>query len=906
MPVALTGEQIRQRLTEFAGGWSVYDGSERSGAHTFLDELFRCYGTERKGVATFEEPQAGKFVDLAWPGVCIIEMKRPSEGKNLSAHRDQALGYWRQAARPERNVPAPPYVVICSFNRLEVWEPGRFPRAPRAALPLVELPDRYETLLFLAGREPVFVGGQEAVTREAVGKVIDLYGHLRDRRAADLETLRDFVMQTVWCMFAEDLGQLEAQLFTRILDRLLADTQRSSVDDLGQLFTYLNTGSGGPAQGLYAGVRYVNGALFADPARVHLEPEELELLREAAGYDWHRIQPSIFGSLMEGGLGHDIQWALGAHYTHEADIQKVIGPSIVEPWRERIENVTTPAEARAAQNDLMQYVVLDPACGSGNFLYLSYRELRRLEHRLREREAELRSKAGLGEQGALSLFFPLTNIRGIERDGFAARIARMTLWMGHKLAVDELSLDEATLPLADLHGIQVGDALRVPWPRASVIVGNPPFHGDRFLRRVFGDDYVEWLRRQFGIGVKDYCVYWFRKAHEHLERGQRAGLVGTNSVSQGRARPVSLGYIVDEGGVITDAVSTQPWPGEATVEVSIVNWVKQPAREEEVKRVLDGQLLDEPIAPSLVPLSFSVDSAVPLAANAGRAFFPCILGAGGSGFILMDEEAQKLLAKGPEWSQVVRPLLIGEDLTQRPDHSPGRWVIDFGFMTLEEARAYPEALEIVRARVKPARDKVKRAGYRRNWWRFAEPIRAMRSAIEGLPRYIACPALTSGRGGFCWVDPWAIPTGQAPVCAFDDDYAIGVLNSAIHEHWARARSSTFRTDFRYTPSSAFASFPWPAPPDSRREQVARCARRVVERRDEICRHEAIGITTLYELVREGAYVDLSGLHRKLDRAVAEAYGWPSSVASEARETNSRLLELNQRIAAGDLAYRGPG
>ena len=214
----------------------------------------------------------------------------------------------------------------------------------------------------------------------------------------------------------------------------------------------------------------------------------------------------------------------------------MVQPTIVRPWRERIENLASHAEAVAAQTDLQQYVVLDPACGSGNFLYVAYRELRRLEARLREREQELRRRAGLKEQGSLALFFPLSNIRGIDIDGFAVALARVTLWMGHKLAVDELDLSERTLPLPDLSGIRPGDALQLPWPRADAIIGNPPFHGSQQLRGVLGDQYVEWLRRAFGVGIKDYCVYWFRKAHHHLGDGARAGLVGTNSVSQNRSR----------------------------------------------------------------------------------------------------------------------------------------------------------------------------------------------------------------------------------------------------------------------------------------------------------------------------------------------------------------------------------
>ena len=305
-------------------------------------------------------------------------------------------------------------------------------------------------------------------------------------------------------MFAEDLGQLEAQVFTRIIDELLAHPQRSSADDLGGLFTWLNTPGSRPDGGFYAETRYVNGGLFQHPASVHLVREELEQLRSACEFDWKRVEPHIFGSLLEGALGRESQWALGAHYTHATEIMRVVGPSIVEPWRERIENAESVQQAQQLQNELLNYVVLDPACGSGNFLYVAYRELRQLEARLRERERELRRAAGMAEQDALSAL----PVGERARDRESRLLSRC---MGHPLdgilfAVDELGLVEATLPLEDLSGIQVGDALRLPWPRCDVIVSNPPFHGDRHLRGLLGDDYVEWLKEEFNCGVKDHCV----------------------------------------------------------------------------------------------------------------------------------------------------------------------------------------------------------------------------------------------------------------------------------------------------------------------------------------------------------------------------------------------------------------
>ncbi len=522
--------------------------------------------------------------------------------------------------------------------------------------------------------------------------------------------------------------------FTAILDELLRSPQRSSVDDLGQLFRYLaEPEPRPPAHGMYAEVPWANGGLFAASARVELDREELELLREATRYDWKLVEPAIFGSLLEGALGPERQWGLGAHYTAEADILKVVEPTVIEPWRERIAACDTLADVQAAQADLAEYVVLDPACGSGNFLYVAYRGLRRIENELRELERQLRLEAGLGGQSA-AVPFPLENMRGIEIEGFGAQLARVTLSMGQKLAVEELGLGEAVLPLPDLSGIWHADALRVEWPRADAIVGNPPYHGSQQIRSELGDEYAEWLKKEFGIGLKDFAVYWFRKAHERLEPGGRAGLVATNSVSQGRARGASLQWIVETGGVITNAISTQDWSGAAAVDVSIVNWVKDP-EDLTPPAVLDGHEVGA-ITPSLRPIDSDVSAAGRLLENRGRSFQgPQPVG---QGFILGAGEAEALLARtDADYRDVVRPFLVGEDIAGDPAQAPSRYIIDFGLRPLEEAMAYPGAVEIVRERVKPFRDKNKRRVRREKWWLLGELTPALRRALARRSRYIA-------------------------------------------------------------------------------------------------------------------------------------------------------------------------
>jgi N-6 DNA Methylase len=901
----MIGEEIKRNLVEFARKWSLYEGTERAEAQTFLNELFVAYGQDRYEVgAHFEEPQAGRFLDLLWPRVCLVEMKRPSEATHLAKHREQALAYWSDAADPERNVPAPQYVVLCAFHRFEVWEPGAYPTAPRAEFALIELPERLDALMFLAGRDAVFVGTQAAVTQEAVELVTGLFATLGERRAGPPDELRDFALQCVWCMFAEDLGQLEAHLFTHILDELIANPERSSADDLGQLFEWLNRDAPRPGGGLYATTRYVNGMLFQHPARIHLDQQELITLRSACEYDWQKVEPHIFGSLLEGALGRESQWALGAHYTHEVDIQKVVKPSIIDPWRERIEDASTLDQVRRLQNELLNYVVLDPACGSGNFLYIAYRELRRVEQRLHDRELDLRRAQGRRQatQGALTAFFPLTNIKGIEINAFAVALARVTLWMGHKLAVDELDLDEATLPLENLPGIQAADALRIDWPRASVIIGNPPFHGDRHLRGLLGDDYVKWLQETFHCGVKDHCVYWFRKAQDHLEPGQRAGLVGTNSISQNRARSASLNYIVENGGVITNAVSSQDWPGAANVDVSIVNWIKRPPDPPSVYQLDNNevQAIDTALTESTIPIADvpRIDTQVGIAF---QGFLP------GAEFDISRERAAQMLARSEaSYTDVVKPYLDGRDITRSIDQSPGRYTIDFGQMSLEQAIQYPLALEILRSQAKGAREES--TSYHRNprWWQFLWPRPEFRQAARGLDRFIAGSA-TGKRIFFIWCEPDWRPSNSTNIFALADDFSIGVLTSRVHTDWAAKKSSTLEDRIRYTPSSAFDTFPWPQATGVRRELIGALARELLAARSAHCVEHAIGLTDLYNRLDDGAFEDLRSLHRRLDIAVIEAFGWRANVLDDTRERNRRLYELNREIVAGDhLGYKGPG
>ncbi|MBK8294287.1 MAG: class I SAM-dependent DNA methyltransferase [Solirubrobacterales bacterium] len=659
--MAFSTEEIKANLTEFAGRWKVRKGYEKGEAQTFLNEFFACFGPEVADQAVFEQHEAGGgFIDCIIPGVAIIEMKSAKEAAKLAKHRKQALDYWERSADQESGTAAPPYVLLCAFTKFELWEPGKFPGAPVMEIELDELAAHFAAFSFLLGKAPMYHANDEEVTIEAVEELARLLTSLEKRDEGSAGQRRSFLLQSVWCMFAEDTGQINDLGFTRILQGLVDNPDRSSADDVGGLFEQLNNSAAErPKHGMYANVPYVNGSLFAAPTHLHLEPEELKLTRRMAEFDWSLIKPAVFGSLMQTVFGPDRQHQLGAHYTPEAEIQLVVEPTILRPWRERIDALETFEEADQALEDLHAYRVLDPACGCGNFLSVAYREIRRVERLLLDRTDELAKSEGRAESKAeRDSYFPLSNMLGIEIESFAVDLARLSLWMAQWLAGKELNLREKTLPLADLDGVVRGDALQIKWPEAEAIVSNPPYHGSQNLRGVLTEDQIEFIENRFDVGLKDLCVYWFRKAADAMRPGDRAGMVGTNSISQNRARSASLNYVVQAGGVVTDAVSRHKWPGEAVVNVSIVNWVQKPGPAPK-PLMLDGEVvtgINTRLQESVVP----VEEYEVLDANLLKSFQgPIPVGP----FDLSIEEGHALRkSDGIEYSEVVRPYLVGTTL----------------------------------------------------------------------------------------------------------------------------------------------------------------------------------------------------------------------------------------------------
>ncbi len=731
---------LKASLREFAD-WRALRlrGDEKGEAQSFIDRLFRAFGHEgvQDAGAEFESrlrPRGDRgvgFADLMWKPRVLIEMKKA--GTPLRKHYRQAFDYWVRAV-PNR----PRYVVLCNFDEFWIYDFENQLDEPVDVVRTPELANRWETLGFLLPEEvaPAFANDLVKVTRDAAADVASVFRSLKERGVLTVVAQR-FVLQTVMAMFAEDIGLLPRHSYTEALHE--ARTGTEAFDLIGGLFREMNT-PGVTAGGRYAGTPYFNGGLFSEIFPQELTRSEVNLLRRAAATNWSEVRPEIFGTLFEGSMEKGERHATGAHFTSQADIAKIVGPCIVQPWRMRIDAAQTVPELEALLADLMTFRVLDPACGSGNFLYVAYRELRRLEHSILEKLSD-RRRGGLAAQASLTFVQP-ENFFGIDLNPFAVEIAKVTMLLGKKLAADELDEDRVVLPLDNLDGIiSHSDALFSPWPSADVIIGNPPFLGRRSMISELGADYVHRLNEKYGPrGVADFVTYWFPRAHDHLPEGGRAGFVGTNSIKQGDGRKASLNYLVDHGGVIFDAVSEMPWSGEAQVTVSIVNWQKQ--GEPPPERVLwlnNGQRRIEvaEISGSLSPLT-DLRTTATLRCN-NRSFFQGQTFGVADAFKINSTDARILIRDEPAAAALIHPVLGGRELLHQTYVDD--WVIDIPDTDSDHVWArYPRLMSTLEKTALP--DREARAGIQAS---------ANRAVLERNPNAKSnLHHLQSQRHGGCW------------------------------------------------------------------------------------------------------------------------------------------------------------
>ena len=906
---------------EFIAKWRRSRGQESAGAQEWFIDL--CRVVEHLTPAELDPRQEWYTFERAVRessgrrGRADVYKRSYFAWEFKGLHRDLDEAY-RQLQRYREALNNPPLLVVSDFRTIRVHTnfTNKVPIVHTILLDDVGEPEQLGILRSVFHNpdalEPEI--SPDDVTKATADIFAKIAASMRERGVDSLDVAR-FLNRLVFCFFAQDVGLLPNRVLSQLCENYHNDPAEFN-EGLQELFRRMNDGGRFGVQT----IRHFNGDLFTEPDTVLMTTGELEGLSEATERNWAHIEPSIFGTLFERVVDPNKQGLVGAQYTSEADIRSVIDPVIIKPlqaeWSEvertvggltLLEGQQDEREARRLltefQARLSSLKVLDPACGSGNFLYVALRQLHDLE------KAVLTLAADLNLRGFLPEVSP-EQCYGIEIDAYASDLARTSLWIGHLQWLIENGHQYNREPvLGSLNTIECRDAIidrseperpaEPEWPAVDYIVGNPPFLGSLPFRGQLGDAYTDAVYNLYGSRIpnsSDLCCYWFEKARAQIESGnsRRAGLLATQAIRFQSNRPVLAR--IKETGDIFSAVSDQDWVLDgASVHISIICFDDG----SQTTRILDGKRVNNINA----DLTGGVDltQAKTLAVNASISF----AGEKKHGpFEISREIAEDMLRQpnphGKPNSDVVKPWLIGRDINQV---SRDMWIIDFGTDMLEaDAALYETPFEYVRSVVKPQRDKHRDARLKNNWWLHGRPRIEMRRALAGLPRYIGTSQVSHHRL-FTYVNTDVLPDATIVVFARDDDYFFGVLHSRIHGLWAAAMGTQLReakSGSRYLISTCFETFPFPTPTDDQRAAIAAAAAELNGLREnwlnpvDMFGGPALNADQLRRRTLTNLYNDypswLANAHAILDAAVADAYGWPPDLPDA--EILERLLALN--------------
>jgi hypothetical protein len=833
-------------IAKWGPGGPAYELNEEQGAQSHFIDLCDLLGVPRPGSEPgylFEQGgriagQAAGYADVYKRGFFAWENKAP--GKNLDAALRQLLGYTLALDNP-------PLLIVC--DRLTIRIHTQFNGHPserhEIALADLEQHDQRERLKRVWTAPESFRPRttNRDITEEAARSFATLAERLRQRGNTP-DAVAHFLTQCLFCCFAEDVGLLPGKLFDRLINAKTMAPERLG-QNLGNLFGAMKDG------GLFGvdDVPWFNGGLFQTIAVPTLDILDVTELRNAAAKNWSAIDVSIFGTLFERGLDPAKRSQLGAHYTDPATIERIIDPVIRRPllreWAAAKEQIAVflakskkrrragyrksdgslvkasagDAAFQAAEklyvdflHKLEHYRVLDPACGSGNFLYLALKCLKDVEH-LVNTEAE-----ALGLDRQVELATGPANVLGIELNEYAAELARVTVWIGELQwrldhgypfktnpvlePLDHIEHRDALLTCVD------GKAVEAAWPKADAVVGNPPFLGDKKFRSELGDTYTDTLRKTYEgrvPGGADLVCYWFDKARAQIAAGEltAAGLVSTNSIRGGANRKVL--DAIEQSTRIFEAWGDEAWVNEgAAVRVSLVAFG---ASEQEA--VLDGTkvavLHTDLTAGSSTVADLTLAERLPT--NLGASFQgPVLVGS----FDVEPEVGREWLStpnpNGRPNSDVLKPLTNGKDINSR---SRGLWVIDFNSRSEENSSLFEKPFEHVLKYVRPERLANKDESRRTRWWLHGRLGTDWRASTQGVSRFIATSQVSKHRM-WVWREAIVWPHQTVIAVARSDDTTFGLLHSRFHELWSLRMGTFGSEDDRATPPPP-ASRPSPSP-----------------------------------------------------------------------------------------------
>lgn len=872
----LSQSEIRARADKFAADWAG-TAREEAEAQSFQNDFFHIFGIERRKVAIFEHrvkcEDGDGYIDLFWKGRIMIEMK--SRGKSMEKAWEQARRY-AATLKPHE---MPRCILICDFEHWDMYDLDR--DAEKHSFTLAELPQHIHRFYYLAGYDERSYQEEDAVNVQAA----ELMGRLHDCLKADGyegHALELYLVRLLFCLFADDTGIFEQDDFHFLLKHS-AEDGHDLAPLLAQLFQVLNTPEEKRLRSLdarFAAFRYVNGGLFAEylpmPA---FNAEMRQALLDCCSLDWGAISPAIFGSMFQSVMKPEERRALGAHYTSERNILKLIRPLFLDALREEFERIRADKSSRRwgrleeFQKKLARLTFLDPACGCGNFLVVSYRELRQLELEvIRELHPDGQRVLDVAELCRVNV----GQFYGIEIEEFPAQIAQVAMWlMDHQmnLAVgNHFGQAFARLPLRQSATIVCANALRTNWEdvvpkdRLNYIMGNPPFVGARNMSKEQKTDLVQVFNGAKGAGDLDFVAAWYGKAADYMQGTDiHAAFVSTNSICQGQTVAILWKYLVRQKNIhITFACRTFKWSNEARGQAAVHCVIVGFATDERIQRNI---LFDENgdthevchINGYLVAAAdIFIDNRNKPLCHVTEMTFGSMPNDGGN--LLVEDEDVEIFRKNA--NEFLKPFLGAKEFIR--GHK--RWCLWLKHVPPTDYRSIVCVMERIR----------NTQIFRENSPREATRKLASSPTLFGEIRqpekgnYLLIPRHSSENRKY-------IPLGfySSDVICGDSNllipdatlYHFGVLTSTMHMAWMRTVAGRLKSDYRYSGSVVYNTFPWPEVTEETEGKISELAQGVLDARA-LC--PECSLADLYDPLTMPP--ELAAAHRRLDAAVERAYG----------------------------------
>ncbi|MBE1427005.1 hypothetical protein H4684_003689 [Desulfomicrobium macestii] len=1004
-------------IAEFIARWSNSHGSERGNSQRFLTEFISILElppmpTDAETVPGYEfehsvayKDDEGKThdlrIDLYKRGCFVLESKQGIEvrektpleqivARPAKAGTKRGTSAWdrlmdrafHQAEDYVRRLPAtegrPPFIIVidvgfsfdiyAEFSRTGgLYAPYPSPGKHRFSLADLAKPE-VATMFKSIWEDPLSLDPSRRsakVTREIAAHLAELAKSLEGDHAPD--DVSAFLMRCLFTMFAEDVGLLPERCFQKILENGL-NKPEGFAPTAQDLWHAMNIG--GWSVAIQDKLLRFNGGIFADPLALPLNRVQIEVLLKAAQADWREVEPAIFGTLLERALDPHERHKLGAHFTPRAYVERLVAPTLITPLREEWRSIQAAAAMAAEDGDRAKALkivtafqkklcllrILDPACGTGNFLYVAFELLKRLEAEVVQEESRYGAQGRLRMEGA---HVDPHQFLGLELNSRAARIAEMVLWIGYLqwhfrthghtppsepiirafrniesrdaiLAFDswEYRADESGKPVMrwdgrstktdPVTGREVPDPEQTlpdmifknprpaSWPEADFILGNPPFLGGSSKRGILGQGYFEALAKAYPELPEscDLVMYWWHKAAEivRAKKAVRFGFITTNSISQAFNRRI-IALHLDAGLSVTFAIPDHPWVDSADgAAVRIALTVGAPGHEAgEVQTVThekEGSDVERDVTLSSQWGRVNADLTVGADVTDIKQLFSnsalCFQGVKlhGTGFIVTNLEAE-ILGLGK---------VQGIDCHIRPfcngndlvGKNRHAMVIDlFGLNESEVLTQFPTIFQWISERVKPERDQNNRESYKKNWWIFGEPRRELRPAIKKLRRYIATVRVAKHRI-FCFLNSEILPESRVMAIALDDAFFLGVLSSRLHTVWSLAAGASHGVgnDPTYNNTLCFNPFPFPATDECQRQRI----RDIAERLD------------AHRKARQDEHPDLTltGMYNAMERLRSGQSFTPAENKAHEQALGTVLLTLHNELdAAVADAYGWP-